>query len=99
MQKQKQKQYGKQYKEEAVKRVDESEYSLAAVARELGINENTLRGWVRDAKENPNPFPGSGKVSYENEDELKKLQRRNRELQEEIEILKKAAAYFAKNLK
>lgn len=96
---QKQKQYGRQFKEEAVRRVQDSEFSLASVARDLGINENTLRGWVKDARDNPNPFPGSGKVSYENEDELTKLQRRNRELQEEIDILKKAAAYFAKNLK
>jgi len=92
-------QYSKQYKEEAVRRVQESEYSLASVARDLGVNENTLRDWVKDAKEKDNPFPGSGRVSFENEDELKKLQRQLRELKEENDILKKAAAYFAKNLK
>lgn len=92
-----QKHYSKQYKEEAVKLVEESEHSLAVVARELGVNENTLRGWVKDAKNNPNPFPGSGRVSCENEDELTKLQRKICELKEENEILKKAAAYFAKN--
>jgi len=43
-----------------------------------------------------NPFPGSGKLSTEDEN-VRKLERQIRELREENEILKKAAAYFAKN--
>jgi len=47
-----------------------------------------------------NPFPGSGNVILTpDEAMLRKLERENRELREEIEILKKAAAYFAKNLR
>jgi len=67
------------------------------VAGELGINENTLHGWMKRYREKPiNPFPGSGKLSTEDEN-VRKLERQIRELREENEILKKAAAYFAKN--
>lgn len=67
------------------------------MAGELGINENTLHGWMKRYREKPiNPFPGSGKLSTEDEN-VRKLERQIRELREENEILKKAAAYFAKN--
>lgn len=72
---------------------------MSRVAAELGINENTLHGWMKRYRDKPsNPFPGSGNLSTEDE-RLRKLERANRELREENEILKKAAAYFAKNLK
>lgn len=92
-------QYSAEFKLEAVKRVETGGTSVARVADELGINENTLHGWIKRYRDKPSlPFPGSGKLSTEDE-RLKKLERENRELREENEILKKAAAYFAKNLK
>jgi transposase len=58
-----------------------------------------MQGWVKKYKKSPNaPFPGSGKLSPEDE-KLRKLEKENRELKDENEILKKAAAYFARNLK
>ena len=93
------KQYTSEYKIEAVKRVEATNAPVARVAAELGINENTLHGWMKRYREKPStPFPGSGKLSDEDE-KLRKLERENRELREENEILKKAAAYFAKNQK
>lgn len=93
------KQYSAEFKLEAVKRVLSSGTSVAKVASELGVNENTLHGWMKKYREKPSsPFPGSGKLSPEDE-KLRKLERQNRELREENEILKKAAAYFAKNQK
>lgn len=92
-------QYSAEFKLEAVKRVESSGTPVARVAAELGVNENTLHGWIKRYREKPSlPFPGSGKLSTEDE-RLRKLERQNRELREENEILKKAAAYFAKNLK
>ncbi|MBS3948440.1 MAG: transposase [Dethiobacter sp.] len=92
-------QYSAEFKLEAVKRVKTSGAPVARVAAELGINENTLHGWIKRYREKPSlPFPGSGKLSTEDE-RLRKLERDNRELREENEILKKAAAYFAKNQK
>ena len=91
--------YDSSYKTEVCKRVVDSGESVASVSRELGINENTLHTWVGKYRQNRvAPFPGSGHVKPEDA-ELKRLMREVRELREENEILKKAAAYFAKNQK
>lgn len=93
------KQYSAEFKLDAIKRVEATGGPVAKVAAELGINENTLHGWLKRYREKPiMPFPGSGNLSPEDE-RIRKLERENRELREEIEILKKAAAYFAKNQK
>ena len=93
------KQYSAEFKLEAVKRVQASGAPVARAAAELGVNENTLHGWLKKYRDTPSqPFPGSGKLRDEDE-RLRKLERENRELREENEILKKAAAYFAKNQK
>ena len=91
--------YSAEFKLDAVKRVETTGVPVARVAAELGINENTLHGWLKRYREKSvDPFPGSGKLSSDDA-QLRKLERENRELREEIEILKKAAAYFAKNQK
>ena len=91
--------YDQAYKTEICKRVVETGELVPAVAREIGISENTIYTWVSSYKENNvKPFVGSGHVKPENE-EFKKLQKENKELREENEILKKAAAYFTKNQK
>lgn len=93
------KQYSAEFKMEAIKRVHASNSSVSAVAKELGIKTSTLHGWIKAYRDKPTmPFPGSGKISSDDE-LIRKLERQNRELREENEILKKAAAYFAKNLK
>jgi transposase len=93
------KQYSVEFKLEAVRRIEQTGESVTKAAEELGVKPSTLQGWVTKYKQSPNaPFPGSGKLSPEDE-KLRKLERENRELKEEIEILKKAAAFFAKNLK
>lgn len=93
------KQYSAEFKMEAVKRYLSSGRSLSNVANELGVKPTTLHGWIKKFQESPEvPFPGSGHLRPEDE-KLKKLEKENKELKEEIEILKKAAAFFAKNLK
>jgi transposase len=93
------KQFSAEFKMEAVKRVETTGGPVSKVATELGINENTLYGWIKRYREKPNaPFPGSGRLSPDDE-RIRKLERQIRDLREENEILKKAAAYFAKNLK
>lgn len=92
-------QYSPEFKMEAVKRVLSSGSPVARVAAELGVNENTLHGWMKRYRDKPStPFPGSGKLS-DDDQRVRSLERQNRELREENEILKKAAAYFAKNQK
>jgi len=93
------KRYSKEFKTEAVRRVEELGESASRVAYDLGISRNTMNGWLkryRDKSDTGEPFPGSGKLSPDDE-QFKKLQREVDELREENEILKKAAAYFAKN--
>lgn len=91
--------YDAEYKTEICKRVIETGASVASVAREVGVNENTLYTWVQRYKENSKkPFVGSGNIKPENE-ELIKLKKEIKDLREENEILKKAATYFAKNQK
>lgn len=93
------KKYSAEYKMEAIRRLEQTGESVAKVAADLGVNENTMHGWIKRHREKPvNPFPGSGKLSDDDE-KMRKLEREIRELREENEILKKAAQYFAKNLK
>ena len=93
------KRYSEEYKINAVKRCTENNLPASHVARELGINENTMRHWLRMYKENPSePFVGSGNLHKEDQD-LRDLKKRIRDLEEENEILKKAAAIFAKSRK
>ena len=80
-----------EFRDEAIRVVHESKESLAKVARELGVNENTLRMWVHDAA--PLPPPANEDVPSE----LKRLRKEVRTLRMERDILKKAAAFFAKH--
>ena len=90
--------YSSEFKKEACKRV-QSGIPVAQVARELGINVNTLYTWMsRFKKHSSDPFVGSGNLHQEDA-ELRSLKKRIRDLEEENEFLKKASAFFAKNLK
>lgn len=90
--------YSSEFKEEACKRV-QTGVPAAQVARELGINVNTLYTWMTRFKKHPqDPFVGSGNLHQEDA-EMRALKKRIKDLEEENEFLKKASAFFAKNLK
>jgi len=91
--------YSTEFKKQAVMRVAEGGETSAAVARELGINANSLRDWLKTYKENKRqPFVGSGNLR-DIDAENRRLRKQMRDMVEEIEILKKAAAIFARELK
>lgn len=93
----KRKKYPREFKIEAVKRVVEDRVPQSHVARELGISINTLAGWKRAFLDDPEQsFPGNGKQKPDDA-ELTRVKRELARAREEIEILKKAAAYFAKH--
>jgi len=93
------KKYDPAYKLEVCKTVDSGTATVPEMSRETGISENTLYIWMKRYRANRDkPFVGSGHILPENE-ELVRLRRECRDLREENEILKKAAAYFAKNQK
>lgn len=87
--------YTAEFKELAVKRVKAGQ-TVGVVAKELGLVEQTLRNWVKAFDAGTLNGAGSRKVTAE-EMELSRLRAENLRLRRENEILKKAAAYFAKD--
>jgi transposase len=87
--------FSREFKVEAVRRVESGE-PTAEVARALGIHPNMLGGWVRQLRANEKEaFRGNGKLTSRDE-EIRRLKRQLVEVTDERDILKKAAAYFAK---
>ena len=93
MEKSKRRVYSREFKQEAVGLVRSGGSSLAGVARDLGIDQNSLRKWKREEEEHgERAFPGKGRS---HDEELAKLQRENALLRQERDILKKAIGYCA----
>ena len=87
--------YNAEFKESAVKLAIENDQPVSRTAENLGINKNTLHTWV--SKFHQAKKPKIKQVEDEHiYDELKRLRKENKRLTEERDILKKAAAYFAK---
>ncbi len=80
---------------ETVKYIVENHKAVAQVAREVGVNENTLHGWVK--KYGQQPEIKALQTFSTPEAELRALQKQIRDLEEENEILKKAMHYLAKS--
>ncbi len=87
--------YTAEFKELAVKRVRSGE-TVGAVARDLGLVEQTLRNWVKAAKAGK-LHPSGAKLVTPEQMELSRVRAENARLRMEVEILKKATAYFAKD--
>lgn len=89
--------FSREFKFEAVRLVRERGVSAAQAARDLDVHENVLRKWVRDFTADPQQaFPGHGQMKPE-QLEIDRLRREVAKLKTERDILKKAAAYFAKD--
>ena len=88
--------YTTEFKELAVKRVTDGE-SVSTVVKELGLSDQTLRNWVKAA--GGGKLKGTGKRVVTAQDmELSRLRAEVARLKRECEIIKKAAAYFAKDV-
>ena len=98
----KRKRFTREFKLEAVRLLEEGQTPAADLARQLGIRRNQLYKWkdVVDQK-GADAFPGHGKrpATKSQTSEIARLKRELAKSQEEVEILKKAAAFFAKELK
>ena len=92
------KKYDKDFKLEAAKLVTEHGYSYVEAARQLGLEDWAVRGWVKALGKSgdlpPEPEEGAPSVA----EDLKELRAENAKLRMENEILKKATAYFAKDV-
>jgi transposase len=92
----KRKTFTKVFKEEAVTLLEQANRPAADIARELGIKRNQLYKWQEQIHgHGKDAFPGKGRRAGGSA-ELARLQREVARLQEENEILKKAARYFAR---
>ena len=90
------KRYSREFKVEAVRLVVARGVTMAQAARDLGVHVNVLRNWVREYREDPQQaFPGVGQQKRDDA-EVTELRREVARLKMERDILKKAAAYFAK---
>src|SRR4051794_22157186 len=88
--------YTREFKLEAVRRIAAEGKSLAEVARELGLGRSLLRSWKTTlAAEGQQAFPGKGHLPAV-EQERRRLRAENQRLGMEREILKKATAFFAR---
>lgn len=86
--------YPQQFREEAIRLAQESGKTRAQIARDLGIAEQSLYRWLKQA--DLDSGKRSGGLTTEEREELRHLRHENRILRQEREILKKAAAFFAK---
>ena len=93
---QKKKHYTKEFKLEAIRLANESDKPVAQIARELGIRQNQIYKWKKALEcSGARAFRGSGHPMNK-EPEIERLRKELEAAKEEIEILKKAEAYFAK---
>ena len=89
----KRKKYDREFRDEAVRIVEETGKPIAQVARDLGVNEGTLGNWVARAREARDGSSSLSKADYE---ELKRLRAENAELRMERDVLKRSVVLWVK---
>jgi transposase len=83
-----------QFKAEIVELCQRGDRSIGQVARDFDLTETAVREWVRQAERDAGT--GDGGLTSAERQELSALRRENRRLREDVEILKRATAFFAK---
>jgi transposase len=89
----KRKKYDREFREGAIRIVEETRKPIAQVARDLGVNEGTLGNWVQRARE---AREGRGELSKDDYEELKRLRAENVELRMERDVLKRSVVLWVK---
>ena len=82
-----------EFRAEAIRLLRSGGCTLSQVSRDLGVSTYTLRNWLRQTQIDSGEHEG---LTTEEREELRRLRKENRLLREEREILKKAAAFFAR---
>ncbi len=90
----KQKRYSKEFKRQAAELVTKQGYTKAEAARRLGVSANSIADWILTLRKAGELDENDG--TRREADQCRDLRKRVRQLETENEILKKAAAYFAK---
>jgi transposase len=89
----KRKKYDREFREGAVRIVEETGKPIAQVARDLGVNEGTLGNWVQRSRE---AREGRGEMAKDDYEELKRLRAENAELRMERDVLKRSVVLWVK---
>jgi transposase len=97
--KQRKKHFDKEFKISAVKMLLEGTQSMASLAKDLGINVNTLQNWKQQYLKDKTSTPGVKLTQTEMEAEINRLRKENAGLKQQNDFLKKVSAYFASNEK
>ena len=87
--------YPKEFRDDVVAVARRGEAPISQIAKDFGISEQTLHNWLKKADVEDGIRPG---MKQAESDQLRELKKRNRTLEQENEILRRAAAYFAKQL-
>ena len=96
----KRKSYSKDFKLEALRLLEVGDLTTSQLAIKLGVRRNQLYQWKSDFKRHGGgAFAGSGRKPIDQSNELDQLHKELAEVKQERDILKKAAAYFARELK
>ena len=88
--------YPPEFRREAVELVRTSDRPIVEIARSLGITDSTLHNWLKADREAKARAEDPNGLTESELEELKRLRKENVELRTDREILRKAAAYFAR---
>jgi transposase-like protein len=95
MTKRKRRKFTDEFKQDTIRLIRESGKTVAEIARDLDLSASAVRNWLNQA-EIDEGRDSQGELTTAERQELQRLRRENKQLQMEREILKKAAAFFAK---
>ncbi len=91
--------YSREFKLEAIKLLESTDKTGQAIALELGVKRNQLYKWREELLDKGEAaFAGPGRRPISQNNKTQQLERENKRLKQEVEILKKAAVYFAREL-
>ena len=95
MERRQRRRFDKEFKAEAVRMVLDEGRTIREVARDLDVWESSLGNWVRQAEVDLRNEP-EGPLTSDEKEELRRLRRQSRQQEKELEFLKKACAFFAR---
>ncbi len=96
---QKRRTFDPSFKLEVIKMIKEQGLIVSQVCRDLGIGETQVRNWVKQHDAELAGLPGLGKPLTPEQQRIRQLEQENRRLRQDVDILKKASAFFARELK
>jgi transposase len=87
------------YKLQVVKMIQEQGLTVTQVCQELKLGETAVRRWLKQVQSEQSGQPGIGKPLTSDQQRIRQLEQENRQLRSDNELLKKASAFFAKELR